>query len=95
MRQPVTYSLLSNIAVSIGLPVYNNDDERRQRSYPNLTISIKADYSGFLCDLYPTVEWSDVKAELERAFDDYGIRYQPEGIVYIGGMMAYEYEIEA
>jgi len=96
----VDCQFLKNIGVSIGLVAYHgNGNHREGREYPNLTVSIKADGTGYFAYLFTgEAEREAVTAmvgDLERAFDSFGIAYSPTGAVVIDGMTAYEYEIEA
>ena len=100
MKLPVNYQLLKNIAVSIGLPTYCSEVKQSEgREYPNLTVLIKADGTGYYAYLFPGIAEQAIATELigdlERAFSSFGIEYRATGVVHIGGMKAYEYEIEA
>lgn len=100
MKAPVNFQLLKNIAVSVGLPAYHGEVHQYEgREYPNLTILIKADGTGYYAYLYTGVSEpgtiTEIINDLERAFKSHGIAYVANGAVVSGGHRALEYEIEA
>ena len=99
MKKPVDFTILKNVINSVGLPVYHGNGCRyEEHEYPNVTILIKADASGYFCYLYTGVSEPgticSLVEDLERAFDSYGIDYESNGAIVSGGHRALEYEIE-
>ena len=95
----VDFQLLSNIGVSLGLPVYHgNGCEYEGRDYPNLVITIKADGTGYFVYLHPGYtereDYTELIESLERAFNRHNLDYYANGAVVVGGYRAFEYEIE-
>lgn len=96
--QHVDFQLLSNIAVSLGLPVYHGHSEYEGRDYPNVTIDIKADSTGYYVYLHPgftneTDFITELIDSLEWAFKRHDLDFTANGAVVIGGYRAFEYEI--
>ena len=95
----VDFQLLSNIGVSMGLPVYHgNGCEYEGRDYPNLVVTIKADSTGYFVYLYPgysseTETVNELIDSLEWAFKRHDLDFAANGAVVIGGYRAFEYEI--